>query len=58
MSEEISSKRVLIIDKKHGWYGFTGTLTDEELTNMPGMYRVNLDNGMSAGCYVTQLKVL
>ncbi len=52
------SKRVLIKDKKHPWYGNTGILGDEMLPNMPGMFRVELDNGMNAGCYLNQLEFL
>jgi hypothetical protein len=54
---------VLIIDKTHSWYGQTGTL-GEELSKSPdsaapkGMYKVELDNGMSAGCYLNQLEKL
>lgn len=51
-------KRVMIKDKTHPWYGYTGTLTDEELSSMPGMFVVKLDNGMKAGCYLRQLEEL
>lgn len=50
--------RVLIRDKSHKWYGQTGTLTDETMTIFPMMYRVELDNGMAAGCYKWQLEKL
>lgn len=56
--------KVLIRDKKHKWYGHTGTFTGEELAATPGsaapkgMYRVELDNGMAAGCFVYQLEAL
>lgn len=52
-----SGDRVLIRDKKHPWYGNVGTLSDE-LPNTPGMYRVELENGMAAGCYLRQLEKL
>lgn len=50
-------KRYLIIDKKHSWYGNAGIL-GKELSNMPGMFRLELDNGMAAGVYKNQIKEL
>lgn len=49
-----SGDRVFIKDKVHPWYGHTGTLTDEH--NNMGQYRVELDNGMAAGCKLIQLE--
>jgi translation initiation factor IF-1 len=50
--------RVLVKAKSHKWYGTTGTLTDEEMKPFPGMFRVNLDNGLAAGCYLSELEKL
>lgn len=51
--------RVLIRNKKHPWYGETGTLTDEVMKpSFPDMFRVNLDNGFGAGCYLEELEKL
>lgn len=47
--------RVVIKDKGHPWYGHSGVIK-ERTPNMPGMYVVDLDNGMSAGCYLYQLE--
>lgn len=58
MSDLKLNDRVLIRDKKHSWYGQTGTLTEKEMKPFPGMFRVELDNGMAAGCYLNQLEKL
>lgn len=58
MSEFKLNDRVLIRDKSHKWYGQTGRLTEEEMKPFPGMFRVELDNGFAAGCYLKQLEKL
>lgn len=64
MSDKLEEgDRVLIKDKKHSWYGFSGILR-KELSKTPGsaapkgMYDVKLDNGIRAGCYLRQLEKL
>lgn len=51
--------RVMIRSQQHPWYGQTGILTDETMKpSHRGMYRVKLDNGFSAGCYLRELEKL
>jgi len=50
-------KRAVIIDKDHPWYSHSGNLTDEEI-KATGQLVMELDNGMKAGVYVRQLKML
>lgn len=59
MNQQIKpGDRVLIRNKQHKWYGYTGDLTDETMEPFPDMYRVELDNGFAAGCYLTELEKL
>lgn len=57
MSNFKKGDRVLVRNKQHKWYGNVGIL-GEEISNMPGMYRVELGNGFAAGCYLTELEAL
>lgn len=50
--------RIRIKDQHHSWYGETGTLTMETMNGFPHMYRVELNNGIAAGCYLRQLEKL
>lgn len=52
------STRVLIKDKAHPWYGHSGVVSQKMLSDMPGMVVVELDNGLSSGCYTYQLEEL
>ncbi len=51
--------RVLINDRGHPWYGYSGILgqlLNQNNSSARGMYAVDLDNGMAAGCFLRQLE--
>lgn len=53
----IKGKRYLIVAEDHPWHGHTGVL-GEELSKVPGMFRLELDNGFAAGVRPPELEAV